>query len=111
MSWQCYLIKYEHGLFFDDSGKLIQFADIRPGALWWDEDELVCRLPSGADWNMDRGRNINVELAEKIAPAWTREGEPPNVSAHPSINHVGHYHGWLTNGVLSDDCEGRTFSK
>jgi hypothetical protein len=38
---------------------------------------------------------------------WQREGTPPKVTARPSINIVGRYHGWLTNGVLSDDLEQR----
>lgn len=41
--------------------------------------------------------------------AWTVTGDPPNITVSPSINAVGDYHGWLQNGVLSDDCEGRTF--
>lgn len=40
---------------------------------------------------------------------WTVNGDPPNISVSPSINAVGDYHGWLQNGVLSDDCEGRRF--
>jgi hypothetical protein len=30
-------------------------------------------------------------------------GEKPPVTVHPSINAVGIYHGWLKDGVLSDD--------
>jgi hypothetical protein len=40
---------------------------------------------------------------------WTITGEAPNVTASPSINFQGGYHGWLQNGVLSDDVEGRRF--
>lgn len=40
---------------------------------------------------------------------WEVTGTPPNVTVHPSINAVGHYHGWLKDGVLSDDVDGRTF--
>lgn len=31
------------------------------------------------------------------------EGEKPDITVYPSIHCVGDYHGWLTNGVLSDD--------
>lgn len=40
---------------------------------------------------------------------WTVTGEVPNITATPSINMPGRYHGWLTNGILSDDLEGRTY--
>jgi hypothetical protein len=41
---------------------------------------------------------------------WDVSGEPPNLTVSPSINIVGHYHGYITNGVITDDCDGRTFS-
>lgn len=31
------------------------------------------------------------------------EGERPDITVKPSIHCVGLWHGWLTNGVLSDD--------
>lgn len=40
---------------------------------------------------------------------WTVTGEAPTITAHPSINIPGVYHGWLTDGILSDDIEGRTY--
>lgn len=40
---------------------------------------------------------------------WTVTGEAPRITVSPSINAVGRYHGWLLDGVLSDDCEGRAF--
>lgn len=42
---------------------------------------------------------------------WTVTGEAPNITMHPSINIGGTYHGWLQNGILSDDCEGRTYDE
>ena len=33
---------------------------------------------------------------------WTVTGEAPNITVSPSINIIGLWHGWLTNGVLSD---------
>ncbi len=38
---------------------------------------------------------------------WQVTGDAPNITVQPSINIGGSYHGWLVNGVLSDDCEGR----
>lgn len=40
---------------------------------------------------------------------WAVTGEPPAITVSPSINCVGRWHGWLQNGVLSDDVEGRTY--
>jgi len=41
---------------------------------------------------------------------WARTGVPPLVTVTPSINVPGKYHGWLSNGVLTDDVEGRVIS-
>ena len=131
MAWPCYLVEFHpqllthwrevksdnkpwddvHGAEFD---ALLQWKDLRPGAMWWDGDELSVKLPSGSEWNIDQGRRYNVQperAGKKPLPAWTRTGEPPRVTAYPSINHQGKYHGWLKDGVLTDDCEGRTFSR
>lgn len=40
---------------------------------------------------------------------WSVSGVAPNITMAPSINIVGSYHGFLQNGVISDDCEGRKF--
>lgn len=40
---------------------------------------------------------------------WIVTGDPPMLTVAPSINIVGHYHGFLQSGVLSDDVEGRKF--
>jgi hypothetical protein len=40
---------------------------------------------------------------------WKVTGEVPLVTLSPSVNIVGVYHGWIQNGVISDDCEGRKF--
>lgn len=44
---------------------------------------------------------------------WTVKGEPPNVTVEPSIlverGPRGGYHGYLRDGVLTDDVEGRTY--
>lgn len=43
---------------------------------------------------------------------WDITGLPHDGTLHasPSINFPGRYHGWLHNGFLSDDCEGRKFT-
>lgn len=42
---------------------------------------------------------------------WTVTGEAPNITVSPSIK-IGSfgYHGFLQNGVIYGDCEGRTFN-
>jgi hypothetical protein len=40
---------------------------------------------------------------------WKVTGVPPKITVHPSINFEDSYHGWLKDGVISDDCEGRKF--
>lgn len=119
MPWTCFLVTEIPGeeFLFDVPGEGMRtFSMLQPGAMWFDngdKDDLVVKLPSGSEWYIDRGRLIN-EQTDRIGkprlPQWTRTGEPPNVTASPSINHVGQYHGWLQNGVLSDDCEGRVFA-
>lgn len=40
---------------------------------------------------------------------WTVHGEAPLITVQPSININGFYHGYLTNGIIGDDVEGRHF--
>ena len=35
--------------------------------------------------------------------------EAGNLTMTPSINAHDRYHGWITNGVITDDCEGRKY--
>ena len=99
------------GYFLKD-GEVVLWHQLAPGAMWINEGELCVKLPggSGSEWNIDRGRLMNSDpdrVGKKPLSQWTRSGEPPNVTANPSINWVGTYHGWLKNGELTDDCEGR----
>lgn len=75
--------------------------ELQPGDMWYSstpkagEKVLVIKLPCGDAWR-------------PIGPnGWNITGEPPNITARPSIM-CEHYHGWLTDGVFSDDLEGRT---
>lgn len=40
---------------------------------------------------------------------WEVTGGAPNITVHPSIDIGGSYHGWLQNGVISDDVAGLKF--
>lgn len=88
--------------------------DLPPGAMWhapWldrtthgrrapDGRALVVKLPDGTHWCVD-GPATN-------GPGWTRSGEWPRVTAAPSIDSGG-YHGFLRDGVLTDDVGGRSY--
>lgn len=42
---------------------------------------------------------------------WSVTGDAPRITVSPSINLVGSYHGWIADGCISDDCEGRRFTE
>jgi hypothetical protein len=46
----------------------------------------------------------------RLYGGWQVTGEPPLITVSPSINIKGLYHGWIQNGVILDDCEGRTYA-
>lgn len=97
-----------------DSDARLTLHEVTPGMLWdapWyiDEDgdcvgpdgrSLVVRLPDGTNWAIDAPSTHGAH--------WTRLGTPPLISATPSILST-RYHGWLRNGVLSDDLGGRSY--
>jgi hypothetical protein len=63
---------------------------------------IVVVLPPCWPWVVD-------EKASTGDSGWTVTGELPNITVTPSINAEGVYHGWIQNGVVTDDCEGRTY--
>lgn len=102
----------------EDTGALLTLREAEPGMLWdaswfvemgWagpDGRSLVMRLPGNGEWTID-GPSQN-------GPGWERTGEPPRITVRPSIlsypSTAGPgYHGWLTDGILSDDLEGRIY--
>lgn len=42
---------------------------------------------------------------------WTVSGDAPSITVQPSINIGGTYHGWMQDGVITDDCEGRKYDE
>lgn len=126
MSWPCYMIDritiepwenhpsggkvQKKRYWINNIGHLIQ--DLKPGAMWRSEIDpkfgsagegpsICVVLPGGVIWRINHpGTNGFM---------WDVSGEPPNITAKPSINYQGVYHGFLTNGVLTDDVEGRKF--
>lgn len=113
MSWPCRLIK---------EPSIADWDKIRPGDMWF-----ISRT-SGADQLAPEHatrRQLVVCLPGPThfavyGPTWTKDGagphgwnvvgDPPNLTITPSINCSGVYHGYITNGVITDDCEGRKFN-
>ena len=115
--WQlCFAAEYERA----ETGERKTLPEWPAGAMWWRGDDgdpngyferlaspkhqargggphLHVRTPGG-DWNIDQ-KSSNGD-------GWDRTGEPPHVTARPSIRIYGkkgepdRYHGWLTNGEL-----------
>jgi hypothetical protein len=40
---------------------------------------------------------------------WTVHGSPAAITITPSINIAGSYHGFIQNGMVTEDCEGRRY--
>lgn len=73
------------------------FPNIHPGE---DGRVLVLKCPAG-DWIID-GEASNGTKGQR---GWTRSGEPPDVTANPSIGFgegCKDFHGWLKNGWLEE---------
>lgn len=110
MSWPCYMVeaienvhpKRIGSVFRIGDGPPITFDQLKVGACLRNEFRgRVVKLPGPAWWYMDDKGSDGC--------LWKVTGEPPELTATPSINLVGRYHGWVTNGVVTDDCEGRKF--
>ncbi len=93
----------------DDPGEASPLLSIRHppvGAIWdcwWfgshraGPDGLhLCVMTPGGEWLIDG--------PAKNGPGWTRTGEPPRITARPSILIEGRtpYHGFLTDGFLEE---------
>jgi hypothetical protein len=64
---------------------------------WWCVDEAPTNSPE-ASWI------VAVDIAQLVPGTLLT-----SLDVTPSINIDGIYHGWVRNGVITDDCEGRTF--
>jgi len=121
MPWKCYLVERikldphvedpeRPGVFFmwkyriPGTTALLDYKQLKVGAIWIGERGIHVKLPGNSGnngWDMQQpGTNGFI---------WTVTGEIPNVTATPSINCVGTYHGYVTNGSVTEDTEGRKF--
>lgn len=105
----------EFNLYRDDEGRLYRFHDLPFGAMYVNHE---CRWTNCA--GRERGGCLYVKVPQRADgtgdgvfwqvdhPAggsdmpWSRFGEPPHVTASPSILYPGGYHGWLRDGLLVD---------
>lgn len=58
------------------------------------------------------GRNwfcVDARASGSGTSGWTVTGEPHALTVTPSINIVGEYHGFITAGTITADCEGRRY--
>jgi len=69
---------------------------------------LFVVLPNGEEFCPDFSYSYTRGNTQE---GWTVTGDAPNITVSPSINFVGRWHGFLQNGVLSEDVEGRTFPR
>ena len=77
----------------------LQHGEMPVGAMFFsdwhgDGKEHLQVITPGGQWDIDGPANNG--------PGWTRTGEAPLVTAHPSILIGSKYHGWLRNGVLEE---------
>jgi hypothetical protein len=121
--WQVNYLRLYRG---SPDGNLYELRESPPGATWhadWFPDEgpngrwtgpdgkVWCvMLPGGWEWVIySHSRSDGPDGKRVDGPKWNVQGTIPQITVTPSINCVGHYHGFVTGGVISDDCEGRTF--
>lgn len=74
-------------------GYCVREADDRGRVFFW----YCCPCGCGAVYVLDAGRGFKPAQG----PSWELTQEGDNVTLYPSLNLVGHWHGWLTDGVWS----------
>lgn len=70
-------------------------------------DPVVVCMPDGRYFCID-GRACDHER-DYYGEGWLVQGTLPDITITPSINLVDSYHGWIKNGIITDDCEGRRY--
>lgn len=115
MSWKCKFIEYDNDkpLEIGDMFYAPEFSIPAPNALsdsykrdWSDKRPPIYIMTPGGAWCIDEKPFVGGQYQNG---GWVVTGSVPNITTKPSINFPGRYHGWLTDGVLSDDLEGRKY--
>lgn len=114
-SWQMNEAKLYRGT---ADGKLYRLKDLPPGAIWrapWLEGikNNAYAAPDGKVWalKMPSGGEWLIYGPSSGGGKWSVQGTLPRITALPSIHEVGSYHGYVRDGVITDDCEGKQFPK
>ena len=86
------------------------FEDLQPGDMWrnmsLDEPDRECWFvllawARRADGLWPVLWRTTAKVANRQPPSyWDIQGTPPNITVRPSINVVGYWHGFITNGEL-----------
>lgn len=131
MVWPCRLIQYAK----EHTGATLQVGDMflltPPSDITWEHDpdgwwwpEAYTKNLSDYYYQHNSGRPpILVFLPGRILfcvdskcwkdrnyyGGWQVSGTPPNITVSPSIDIQGTYHGFLQNGVIQDDVNGRKY--
>jgi len=112
-----------------EEARLAGGGEVQIGAMWPMDDEqfaswgdregflarglgrppMYVSLPGGT-WFLIDSRFYDPAHGGFYGEGWNPTGQAPQVTLHPSVNNHGRYHGWIQNGVISDDVEGRTFA-
>lgn len=120
MSWKCFKVTrvprqvtrddgrtFTH-VFVTDEGKEYVGEDNLPiGAMWQGQDSHVWGIKLPGECGLNR---FCPEL-EYDHHHWTVTGSVPRITVTPSVDCKGQYHGFITDGVVSADIEGRKFNK
>jgi len=94
-------------------GELYPLRVMPPGAVWeapWFDHERY-RGPDGKTWcvMMPGGHEWIIYGPSSDGKPWQVTGTLPNITVAPSIGLRGHYHGFIRNGVITEDADGRKF--
>jgi hypothetical protein len=123
MPWQCRLVdiakqpKAIGDMWFGEALPITnepgRYMDIPSGDLLSDEyirERMAKRKP--LDVMMPNGDVFCIDAAVSgERRGWNVSGDPPRITVKPSINIIGRYHGFVTDGVISDDVDGRKFGQ
>lgn len=73
---------------------------VAPGSFTFDGERFKYVCPCGCKsiGNLRAGLSEKPDSSIAQEPTWLFNGDYANPTLHPSINHVGHWHGWLRNG-------------
>jgi hypothetical protein len=134
MPWKIFMVKQiENAVWELPNGKQVGFDDLPVGAMYLEEigtrrsglsahyknnvasirKPLVVKLPTNPYTHVEDtgpgGVLFWIDMGFSDGTGWEVSGEAPTLTLTPSINYEHGYHGYIKNGVITDDCEGRTY--